>query len=470
MQWLVMFKEGVSEHAGNATLGATGATGHVIVRDHRPFVNGCVVELTSAQASALKAHRNVVSDVTPNGAIRLHDDIGISISPGAEPPAEYKRNWGIERLEIFDIHQAGFKGTREVLVHIWDTGEPDHKQIISDGAWNTREDGKDEKDRNGHASHCAGIGCAQPDEQFLAGVAPGVKVQFVRVFSSSGSGQWGDVAEAAQISYEHGADIVSFSGGGSSHPGELVEASMQKLATQCQIFAAMGNNGAGSQRGIYPAVFPFVNGIGASARNDGRPSFSSQDTRILCAAPGDTMWSLWLNQGERQARGTSMACPFAAFIAALAKQKGIDDFAEIVPICCDRPTGWNGHNHDNGWGILNPQMVLEMIPRQEPWEGPPDKPQVPAEMMFDCTGTRDPDGTLEYVRLDYGDGNASVSSRGFRRAHRPKRAGSLVAKLTVRDNQDETVVKEYPYEVPLEEGPPNGNEPPIPDLKISRHR
>jgi len=79
----------------------------------------------------------------------------------------------------------------------------------------------------------------------------------------------------------------------------------------------------------YPAKYPQAIAISASDSGDKIASFSSRGAEIVIIAPGVSVYSTKKGGGYTSMSGTSMACPHAAGLAALAVGAGANG-AEAV--------------------------------------------------------------------------------------------------------------------------------------------
>ena len=81
------------------------------------------------------------------------------------------------------------------------------------------------------------------------------------------------------------------------------------------IVAAAGNSGGAVG---YPAAYSGVIAVSASDSKDKIAYFSSRGPQVAVIAPGVSILSTYMGGGYKTLAGTSMACPHAAGLAALA--------------------------------------------------------------------------------------------------------------------------------------------------------
>jgi len=201
------------------------------------------------------------------------------------------------------------------------------------------------RDVQTHGTHVSGIIGARPPagSQEFCGVAPASDVYVGRVFTETGGGNQGDVANAIDaLSAHYAADIINMSltGAPSSIEHDAVILAFQK-GTVC--VCAAGNQN-GSPVG-YPAAYPesiAVSALGLmnTAPSDTMPalnqpsqadkygyggiflaSFSNVGPRVFCAAPGNGIIStIPANKHDpapyADMSGTSMSSPLVAGILA----------------------------------------------------------------------------------------------------------------------------------------------------------
>ena len=181
-------------------------------------------------------------------------------------------------------------------------------------------------DCNGHGTHVAGIvGSA------TYGVAKGVHLYGVRVLNCSGDGSIDDILEGADVIIEKAASqppgrrgVINLSLGGDK--SDIIEVMITALRDAgLVVVLAAGNSGADACQ-FSPSNMGLKNyalTVGASNRNDQRPSWSNYGSCVSITAPGADIKSTWFTSTTATATisGTSMAAPAVSGVAALVLQQ-----------------------------------------------------------------------------------------------------------------------------------------------------
>ena len=261
------------------------------------------------------------------------------------------QNGGKAKADI-DAVRAWSKthGSEDVVVAVLDTGvdythsdlvqnmwlRPDNVVPYTDAqlgtiddsrGFNAVENSSDPMDENGHGTHCAGIIGAEGDNQIgIAGVNWNVQIMPLKFLGRGGFGSTKNAIEAINYAVDRkqkGVNIRVISASwGSTQRSRALEDAIRAAGENGILFvAAAGNDGGDNdKRPHFPSNYDLPNVISVAAldNSDLLTSFSNFGAKTVhVAAPGKDIVSTWLNEGYREASGTSMATPHVAGLAAL---------------------------------------------------------------------------------------------------------------------------------------------------------
>jgi subtilisin family serine protease len=359
---LVRFKSGVTQQAIESI--ATRLNDEV--EDRIEAVDGLEViededNKTSDEVVAQYRALSEVEYAEANSEIKLdHDNAGNHVHANDEL---FFKQWG-----LFNHGQDGgkvgadisamrawavTKGSDQVVVAVVDSGvdytHPDlvnniwrrpeiikayqDDELTDEGAiddlhgFNVTEGTGDPMDDNGHGTHCAGIiGAEGGNEMGIAGVNWTVKIMALKFMDAEGAGTTSDAIEAINYVINRkraGVNVRVISASwGSTMKSRALEDVIRKAGDEgILLVAAAGNDSSDNDRTPhYPASYNLNNVISVAAVNrlDELTSFSNYGaTSVQVAAPGEAIMSTWLNHDFQEKKGTSMATPFVAGVAAL---------------------------------------------------------------------------------------------------------------------------------------------------------
>ena len=200
-------------------------------------------------------------------------------------------------------------------------------------------------DNNGHGTHVAGIAAANGTNGNIIGIAPDAKLVIIKTMNSSGSGSSSDIISGIDYCVSNktifNVSVISMSLGSGSYTTEASCQSIDAIAPTASLAVANGifvvassGNDASTNGVSFPACAPNVVSVGGTYDADlGMEIFSSctdlttAPDKIMCLtnrgnnldllAPGDRITSTALGGGVVDKRGTSMAAPHVAGLAAL---------------------------------------------------------------------------------------------------------------------------------------------------------
>ena len=282
----------------------------------------------SSVEELLENYRNdpMVEAVEPNylyKTLETPNDSGIS------------RQWAWDVTGAYDAWDIT-QGSEQTIIAVIDTGvdlaHPDLDSKLTIG-YDFVGDDELANDANGHGTHVAGIVAAETNNgSGGAGFCPNCKIMPIRALNRYGSGSLADIASAITFATDNGADVINLSLGGSSQSSILKNAIDYAWERGVFITCAAGNSGVSTRE--YPAGYSNCVAVAASTDRDARASFSNYGAWVELAAPGQLIYSTYINGQYANSSGTSMAAPHVAGLAGLLSSQGLSN-NEIRQKLCD---------------------------------------------------------------------------------------------------------------------------------------
>jgi major intracellular serine protease len=277
-------------------------------------------------------------------------------------------NWGISLLEIDKIWNE--TTGENVRIAVLDTGiVKDHPDFdfrkIEGQNFITRNDPIDDLD--GHGTHNAGTISAKGLSK-VRGIAPDATLLIYKVMDREYSIHEPPVIDAIAKAIEDKANIISMSfalGFGSINLHNQIQTAHNKGII---LIASSGNEGLNTDR--FPSCYEECQCIGAINRSENLTDYSSSPkSKILdLLAPGDDIYSTYLDPKWKSLNGTSMSAAFVSGVAALLfawklKYKpnlNSSDVIDALKISAD-DYGIILNNKPLGYGIINPNKALQLL-------------------------------------------------------------------------------------------------------------
>jgi len=330
----------------------------------------------------------------------------------------YDDLWGLKKIETEKSWSIS-TGSDQIVAAVIDTGVDYNHPDIQKNIWINKgeipgnsidDDGNgyvddyygydfsnydsDPMDDMGHGTHVAGtIGAVGNNNLGVVGVNWNVKIMSVKFLSAEGVGWTADAIKAVIYATDNGAKVINNSWGGLTFGSGAASAINYAHSNGVTVVSAAGNNSADA-RFIEPGNIATSITVASTDRNDNFSDFSNFGPKIDVAAPGGdstikddpnktyaNILSLRASSTDMygdgvnivgseyyRARGTSMASPYVAGLAALILSRhpdwGPEEVRQVIRQSADKITG-KEFDQNIGYGRINAFKALN-IPQAPP--------------------------------------------------------------------------------------------------------
>ncbi len=243
--------------------------------------------------------------------------------------------WGLDAVAALDSPGDGDGIRLAVLDTGLDLGHPDFagRHIVS----RSFVPDQDVQDGHGHGTHCCGTaaGGRSTQNQLRYGVASGSSLHVGKGLNAAGSGREREIIAGILWAINEGCEVISMSLGRPVRPGEPASSEYERIGRRaldsgCLVVAAAGNDSARRFGFIAPvsapANSPSIMAVAAVDQTLDVAEFScgginAAGGEVDIAGPGVGVFSSFPRpELYKILRGTSMACPHVAGVAALWAQ------------------------------------------------------------------------------------------------------------------------------------------------------
>lgn len=290
------------------------------------------------------------------------------------------QQWHINRIHLDDAWNIT-KGNQNIKVAIIDTGvDASH----SDLGYNVNDGYSQIDTTNGvnytsvpnahispvhfHGTFVAGVlGAKTNNTTGIAGVSGGNHSKGITIIpycvGNTDSFTTYSIDDAILDAVDKGAKVINISLS-IPHSTDIDAAIEDAYSNNVVIVCASGNKYPFNVS--YPASHEKTIAVGATNKNNQRAWFSHYGTGLDLVAPGDTIFSTYLNNGYYTDSGTSYAAPQVAGVAALMLSVNPNltpsQIKNILINTCTKLSGYtydnNGWNNEVGYGLLNAYAVV----------------------------------------------------------------------------------------------------------------
>jgi len=217
-------------------------------------------------------------------------------------------------------------------------------------------------------THVAGTVSAQNDEQGVVGVAPEATIVSIKVLDKTGFSRNNSIVKGLTYCLQLQPDIINMSLGGNSEMPEALSV-IQKLIKQNTIVVASAGN-TGKEGVTYPAFYDEVISVGSYSNSlfKDKSIFSSYGKELDILAPGEEIFSTFLNGQYSVMSGSSMSTPHVSGVIALllsyykSKNRTLS-VDEVRKLLLDNTSdiGAKGFDKESGWGIIDPDKLFSNL-------------------------------------------------------------------------------------------------------------
>ncbi len=285
-------------------------------------------------------------------------------------PAE--RDWGLNQFNIPEAWRTA-RGAG-VRIAVLDTGVATGHQDLAPAileAVDFTNSPYGVADQQGHGTHVAGTIGAVENDKGVVGVCPDLRIGgggllIGKVLGDDGSGRSGWIVDGIRWAVDEGAQIISMSLGSPIESTAITDAIRYAVQKDRWVIAAAGNDGAAGDD-VDTVNWPGKNedtiAVAAVTQDGHLARFSSRGPAVDIAAPGQNILSTWNNGGYARISGTSMATPFVAGVLGLFLSTGgrATSLRDLKLLLKESATDFGdpGRDTGTGWGLINPEKIME---------------------------------------------------------------------------------------------------------------
>jgi subtilisin family serine protease len=362
------------------------------------------------------------------------------ITENSQTKAMGTARWAVEHV---DAPQAWSQSTGAgVKVAVLDSGVGPVGDVKVYGGYNFVDDNNNTRDLYGHGTMVAGIIAASANSALgVAGVAPDAHIYAVKILNDEGVGTLNQAIMGIQWAIDNSMQIISMSWNLIDQNYALKQAVDEAYSRGILLVGAAGNAGDVMVGVGCPACYDSVIAVSAVKENNYRLEESCCGQEIELTAPGEQVYSTWLNNMLGAGTGTSMATPFVSGTAALiwAKNPSLTN-VQVRNILDTTGTDMqpaDGKDRDIyfGYGLVNASAAVSATPynfeAQFSWS--PHAIYVGAKTVFDAFGSFGGVTGYTVYTWNFGDDTAQITMETPTVEHVFNSEGSYNVNLTVSD-------------------------------------
>lgn len=301
----------------------------------------------------------------------VETDKKLSLHANTPNDPKYPYQWGLHNIMAKEAWGKIDNTQKQAVVAVIDSGiaqtHPDLVNRITPGGFNFLSNSQNISDHHGHGTAIAGIIAAQTNNAIgIAGVAGEVdlKILPLKVSSRTGSSYLSHVIKAIDYAIEKRVDVINLSMGSKQYSDIENDAIQRAIQNGIVVVASAGNYG--NDQYIYPASYDNVISVSSIGPGETISNFSSHNSRVIVAAPGEDIYSTAPHNSYKHQNGTSFATAFVSGMAAVFKAidpalspQEVKNIISTSSIDLGEP----GRDDYYGYGLVNMKKAVKEITR-----------------------------------------------------------------------------------------------------------
>jgi len=242
--------------------------------------------------------------------------------------------WALKVLEMDKLYNFlrsdKVKDKKVARVFVLDTGiDAQHEDIKANYKSLNK---KNDMDKMGHGTHCAGtVAAVTNNKKGVAAFSPDnsmVRLTSIKVLSDYGGGTQQGIISGMIKAADKGADVISMSLGGRSNDSRqrAYTKAVKYINKKGAITVVAAGNSNQNAKGYVPAGIEGVISVAAIDSDVKKAVFSNfvTDVKMGIAAPGVDILSTVPGNAYKEYSGTSMACPHVAGLVGIMRSVNPD--------------------------------------------------------------------------------------------------------------------------------------------------
>ncbi|MFJ3931910.1 type VII secretion-associated serine protease mycosin [Streptomyces sp. NPDC090029] len=345
--------------------------------------------------------------------------VGIAATP-AQAETIREQQWHLDLMQADEMWKVSTgKGITVAVVDSGVDGSlPELKGQVKEGLNLSDQSGDATNDVDGHgtamAMLIAGTGSRPGGGAF--GLAPGVKILPIKMPKGNEGTNlaWNPkvwqpaLSKAIRHAADSEAQVISISLGVFEQTEDTMAAVKYALDKGALVFAAVGNDGDGANRVMYPAATPGVVGVSAIDGNGSVTAESQSGPQVDLAAPGhDIVYSCRGGSQLCESHGTSDATALASASAALIWSKYPEwtnnQVLRVMINTAGKAKNGMERTDRGGYGVVRPRIALKTP--GDP--GPADVYPLPDLAEAEASAEPDPEPSAAPDPAAGGDGSGT---------------------------------------------------------------